>query len=222
MYPLLHNLLEDYESLYPPDQWREPFSYVKTSEKIEGTRQQRLARTPRKCNLIKYERASGRFQSTELGWIASHYYVTHNSMSVYNQHLRPTMLQLALFHVFVLSNELNPVRQEVIRALFGACDRRYLTLSLRYQEKLELGKLLERVSIPVKESVEEPAARINVLLQAYISQLKLKGNMVSHTAKHYTVISNTDSCQRSNQSRPAPPSVNEPDDISPLLNNQSP
>ena len=43
------------------------------------------------------------------------------------------------------------------------------------QEKLELGKLLERVPIPVKESVEEPAAKINVLLQAYISQLKLEG-----------------------------------------------
>ena len=50
-----------------------------------------------KCNLVKYERASGRFQSTELGRIASHYYVTHNSMSVYNQHLRPTMSQLELF-----------------------------------------------------------------------------------------------------------------------------
>ena len=44
-----------------------------------------------------------------------------------------------------------------------------------FQEKLELGKLLERVPIPVKESVEEPAAKINVLLQAYISQLKLEG-----------------------------------------------
>jgi Sec63 Brl domain len=43
------------------------------------------------------------------------------------------------------------------------------------QEKLELGKMLERVPIPVKESVEEPAAKINVLLQAYISQLKLEG-----------------------------------------------
>lgn len=38
-----------------------------------------------------------------------------------------------------------------------------------------MGKLLERVPIPVKESVEEPAAKINVLLQAYISQLKLEG-----------------------------------------------
>ncbi|KAH9047169.1 putative RNA helicase [Lactarius hengduanensis] len=105
-----------------------------------------------KCNLIKYERASGRFQSTELGRIASHYYVTHNSMSVYNQHLRPTMSQLELFRVFALSNEFKLI-----------------------PEKLELGKMLERVPIPVKESVEEPAAKINVLLQAYISQLKLEG-----------------------------------------------
>jgi pre-mRNA-splicing helicase BRR2 len=36
--------------------------------------------------------------------------------------------------------------------------------------------LLERVPIPVKESVEELAAKINVLLQAFISQLKLEGN----------------------------------------------
>ncbi|PFH47664.1 hypothetical protein AMATHDRAFT_77103 [Amanita thiersii Skay4041] len=109
-----------------------------------------------KCQLLKYERSSGRFQSTELGRIASHYYVTYNSMMVYNQHLRPTMTTLELFRVFALSNEfkLLPVRQE---------------------EKLELAKLLERVPIPVKESVEEPAAKINVLLQAYISQLKLDG-----------------------------------------------
>ncbi|KAH9930429.1 Sec63-domain-containing protein [Epithele typhae] len=109
-----------------------------------------------KCHLIKYERSSGRFHSTELGRIASHYYVTYSSMATYNQHLRPTMAHLELFRVFALSNEfkLIPVRQD---------------------EKLELGKLLERVPIPVKEAVEEPAAKINVLLQAYISQLKLDG-----------------------------------------------
>jgi pre-mRNA-splicing helicase BRR2 len=73
-----------------------------------------------KCSLVKYERASGRFQSTELGRIASHYYVTYNSMSVYNQHLRSTMSQLELFRVFALSNEfkLIPVRQEVCDLFF--------------------------------------------------------------------------------------------------------
>ncbi|THU99503.1 hypothetical protein K435DRAFT_939008 [Dendrothele bispora CBS 962.96] len=44
---------------------------------------------------------------------------------------------------------------------------------VRQEEKLELGKLLERVPIPVKESVKELAAKINLLLQSYISQLKL-------------------------------------------------
>ena len=58
-----------------------------------------------KCNLIKYDRSSGRFQSTELGRIASHYYVTYNSMSTYNQHLKPTMSTIELFRVFALSNE---------------------------------------------------------------------------------------------------------------------
>ncbi|KAG5640834.1 hypothetical protein DXG03_006882 [Asterophora parasitica] len=112
-----------------------------------------------KCQLLKYERSSGRFQSLELGKIASHYYVTYSSMMTYNQHLRPTMSTLELFRVFALSNEfkLLPVR------------------SGKRREKLELGKLLERVPIPIKESVEEPAAKINVLLQAYISQLKLDG-----------------------------------------------
>ncbi|KAI8374185.1 Sec63 Brl domain-containing protein [Radiomyces spectabilis] len=109
-----------------------------------------------KCNLIKYDKKSGRFQVTELGRIASHYYVTHHSMATYNQHLRPMMSHIELFRVFALSDEFKyiPVREE---------------------EKLELQKLLERVPVPVKESLEEPTAKINVLLQAYISQLKLEG-----------------------------------------------
>lgn len=36
-------LVDDYESLYPPDRWRDPVSYVKTSETIEETTQGALA-----------------------------------------------------------------------------------------------------------------------------------------------------------------------------------
>jgi pre-mRNA-splicing helicase BRR2 len=45
----------------------------------------------KKCQLLKYERTTGRFVSTELGRIASHYYVTYHSMMTYVKHLRPTM-----------------------------------------------------------------------------------------------------------------------------------
>lgn len=109
-----------------------------------------------KNNLVKYDRKSGYFQVTDLGRIASYYYITHGTIATYNEYLKPTMGDIELFRLFSLSEEFKYV-------------------SVRQDEKMELVKLLERVPIPVKESVEEPSPKINVLLQAYISQLKLEG-----------------------------------------------
>ena len=109
-----------------------------------------------KASLIKYDKKTGRLQSTDMGRIASHYYITHNSMLTYNQHIQPSVSPIELFRVFALSEEFKyiPIRQD---------------------EKLELAKLLQRVPIPVKETIDEPHCKINVLLQAYVSRLKLEG-----------------------------------------------
>ena len=109
-----------------------------------------------KHHLIRYDRRSGIFQTTELGRIASHYYITHQSMSTYNQLLKPTISEIELFRVFSLSSE-------------------FQFLTVRDEEKIELQKLMERVPIPIKESIDEPSAKVNVLLQAFVSQLKLDG-----------------------------------------------
>jgi len=109
-----------------------------------------------KANLIKYDRKSGNFQVTDLGIVASHYYVTHASMSTYNEHLKPTLGDIELFRLFSLSGE-------------------FKYLGVREEERLELEKLLEKVPIPVKEGIDEPSAKVNVLLQAYISRLRLDG-----------------------------------------------
>ncbi|TIA42143.1 Sec63-domain-containing protein [Aureobasidium pullulans] len=108
------------------------------------------------ANLVKYDKRAGRIVSTELGRIASHYYITHKSMLTYNQQIQPSITPIELFRVFALSEEFKyiPVRQD---------------------EKLELAKLLGRVPIPVKETIDEPNCKINVLLQAYVSRLKLDG-----------------------------------------------
>jgi len=46
-------------------------------------------------------------------------------------------------------------------------------VTVREDEKMELAKLLDRVHIPIKESLEEPSAKINVLLQAgNVSQME--------------------------------------------------
>nr|NVI75523.1 lethal (3) 72Ab [Cucujiformia] len=109
-----------------------------------------------KCGLVKYDRKTGQFQPTEIGRIASHYYCTHETMQTYNQLLKPMLSEIELFRVFSLSGE-------------------FKNITVREEEKLELQKLMERVPIPIKESIEEPSAKVNVLLQAYISQLKLEG-----------------------------------------------
>ncbi|OQO00368.1 hypothetical protein B0A48_13716 [Cryoendolithus antarcticus] len=108
------------------------------------------------ASLVKYDKKTGRLQSTELGRIASHYYITHSSMLTYNRNIQPSIGPIELFRIFSLSEEFKyiPVRQD---------------------EKLELAKLVGRVPIPVKETIDEPQCKINVLLQAYVSRLKLEG-----------------------------------------------
>eukprot|EP00047_Mylnosiga_fluctuans_P022270 m.116969 g.116969 ORF g.116969 m.116969 type:complete len:2124 (+) comp9197_c0_seq4:160-6531(+) len=109
-----------------------------------------------KASLIKYDRKNGNFQVTDLGRIASYYYCTHETMSNFNALLKPTLTEIELLRVFTKATEFKYV-------------------CVREEEKSELQKLMERVPIPVKESIDEPGAKINVLLQAYISQLKLEG-----------------------------------------------
>uniref|UniRef100_A0A670Z821 U5 small nuclear ribonucleoprotein 200 kDa helicase n=1 Tax=Pseudonaja textilis TaxID=8673 RepID=A0A670Z821_PSETE len=88
-----------------------------------------------KNNLVKYDKKTGNFQVTELGRIASHYYITNDTIQTYNQLLKPTLSEIELFRVFSLSSEFK--------------------------------------NITVREPrLETP---INVLLQAFISQLKLEG-----------------------------------------------
>ncbi|KAL3945346.1 MAG: hypothetical protein SGBAC_000551 [Bacillariaceae sp.] len=109
-----------------------------------------------KNHLIRYDRKSGAFQATPLGRVASQFYISHSSMAVYSRHMRPNMSDIELLRLFALSGE-------------------FTHITVREEEKLELAKLAGRVPIPVKESPSEPTAKVNILLQAYISRLKLDG-----------------------------------------------
>lgn len=106
--------------------------------------------------LVKYDRKTGVLSATELGRVASHYYLSYQTVATFHEHLKPTMSDIELFRVLSLSGEF-----------------KYMTV--REEEKVELTKLLDKVPIPVKESIEEPSAKVNVLLQSYISRLGLEG-----------------------------------------------
>lgn len=130
---------------------RDPGLYRRRLELVHAA-----ARALEAANLIRYDQRSGLISGTEQGRISSYYYLGHESMGVYNQQLKSSSTESDLCRIFALSAEfkLIPVRQE---------------------ERLELQKLSERVPLPIRENFDEPTAKINILLQSYISRLSLEG-----------------------------------------------
>ena len=109
-----------------------------------------------KYGLVEYDRQSGTVHPTPLGQVSSHYYLKPDSISIYNSNLKPHMGPIDLLKVFSMSLE-------------------FKSIQVREEEKLEVAKLMERVPYPVKGSSEEASSKMNCLLQAYISRLKLEG-----------------------------------------------
>ncbi|TVU35736.1 hypothetical protein EJB05_17639, partial [Eragrostis curvula] len=93
----------------------------------------------------------------------------------------PTLYSLPA-DILESDNMLEKQRADLIHTAANILDRNGLIKYDRktgQDEKMELVKILDRVPIPVKESLEESSAKINVLLQAYISRLKLEGLSLS-------------------------------------------
>uniref|UniRef100_A0A8C3K8M4 Activating signal cointegrator 1 complex subunit 3 n=1 Tax=Calidris pygmaea TaxID=425635 RepID=A0A8C3K8M4_9CHAR len=109
-----------------------------------------------KNNLVKYDKKTGNFQVTELGRIASHYYITNETMQTYNQLLKPTLSEIELFRVFSLSSEFRNITVREVGS--QPAPRPPLSMLPRADSELAPGGTV-----------------INVLLQAFISQLKLEG-----------------------------------------------
>lgn len=109
-----------------------------------------------RAGLVKYNKRTGEIEGTDLGKVAADFYVSHQTMSTYIEHMKLSTTDIDLYRIFSLSGE-------------------FRHMSVREEEKLELARLAERVPIPIKEPLEESTAKVNVLLQAYISNLSLDG-----------------------------------------------
>lgn len=109
-----------------------------------------------KNGLVLFDKKSGSIQSTQLGIIASHYYLKYESISTYNQNIHPNMNMIDLFRLFSLSEE-------------------FKLIGIREEEREELEYLGHKVPVPIKGSLDDSCSKINILLQAYISQFVLDG-----------------------------------------------
>lgn len=106
--------------------------------------------------LVDYDASLGCTAPTELGRVAAHFYLLPATAHMYHTRLRSWMLPIDVLQVFAHSDEF-----------------RYVPV--RHEERLEVRKLAERCPVPVKEPPDDPRAKINVLLQLYVSKLRLEG-----------------------------------------------
>ena len=136
--------------------------------------------------LIKYDVKAGLFESTGLGRIASYYYITNPSVATYNEHLKPNMTEIELFNLFSRSAEFSQI-------------------VVRPEEKLELNMLMNKVPIPIRETVDDPCAKVNVLLQAYISHVKLEKFALACDMVYITQVGRTIKTRSILVHRPHPP-----------------
>jgi pre-mRNA-splicing helicase BRR2 len=110
----------------------------------------------RKHKMIQYDAKERRIQPLEASRIASHFYVSTKSMVTYLDALAPAMHDVQLFRLFAASSE-------------------FTNVAVRQEEHGQMLDLLTRVPIAVQEDPRSPLAKINVLLQCYISGLSLDG-----------------------------------------------
>eukprot|EP01125_Pyxidicula_operculata_P022548 TRINITY_DN928_c0_g1_i3.p1 TRINITY_DN928_c0_g1~~TRINITY_DN928_c0_g1_i3.p1 ORF type:complete len:2094 (-),score=618.62 TRINITY_DN928_c0_g1_i3:183-5534(-) len=110
------------------------------------------ARRLDKCKMIRYDERVQTFAVTDLGRIASHFYIQHETIEHFNQGLKSTMSDSQVFDLVAQATEFD-------------------NIMLREDETGELMKLeQEDCFLTVKGGPESRHGKVNILLQSYISK----------------------------------------------------
>ncbi|KAG5482202.1 hypothetical protein CUR178_06061 [Leishmania enriettii] len=110
----------------------------------------------KQSKMAEYDARARKVVGTAYGRIASFCYITATSMATYLSLMSNAMQDVELFRVFASSSE-------------------FANIGVRAEEQAQLKELLECAPVAVRESRYTPLAKINILLQCYISQKGLEG-----------------------------------------------
>ena len=103
------------------------------------------------CTMIRYDPRSENLASTDMGRIASHYYLKYGTIEAFNTMLSSHMTDEESLHVMCSSAEFDQ-------------------LKLRPEELSEMDKLKKQSFIKCKVPLEDTAGKVNILLQGYLNQ----------------------------------------------------
>ena len=124
---------------------------------LEGKRIELICTAARRlddCRLLRYDERSGALAATDMGRVASHFYIRHESMDLFYRELSR-----------------RPPSDEEALALLCRADE-FKQLRARDEEIKELEMLRRQVPFDVRGDVTTTEGKANVLLQAYISGVR--------------------------------------------------
>lgn len=114
------------------------------------------ARNLDKAKMVRYDEKTGYLFATDLGRTASHYYINYDTIEMINERLRMDM------------------NEKDILAMISSCTE-FQQLKVRDEEMEELDYLHGECPLAIKEGIENTNGKVNLLIQAYISRLRLEG-----------------------------------------------
>ncbi|KAI0832546.1 Sec63-domain-containing protein [Trametes gibbosa] len=103
------------------------------------------------ARMVAFDRQTGSLVCTDLGRIAAKYYIRHKSIEIFNEKFRPKMSEADVLAMLSMSTEFDQIQ-------------------VRENEVKELELLIENAPCAVKGGTDTSQGKVNVLLQAYISQ----------------------------------------------------
>ncbi|XP_025995580.2 activating signal cointegrator 1 complex subunit 3 isoform X2 [Solenopsis invicta] len=109
------------------------------------------ARALDKAQMIRYDARTGDLNATDLGRIASHYYLKYDTVEIFNELQKPIMTE-----------------PEILAMISHA--QEFEQLKIRDDEVNELDELMQDCQLIVQGGVENVYGKVNILLQTYLSR----------------------------------------------------
>ena len=115
-----------------------------------------------KAKMVRYHESNGYLHPTDLGRVASHFYILVESVVLFNEKMKQSMTEAEIISMISESKEFDSIK-------------------IREEELEELDRLYEEGCMlhPVRGGTENPHGKVNILLQSYISKTPIKAFSLS-------------------------------------------
>ena len=141
-----------------------------------------------KAKMLRFNFETTNMNTTDTGIVASHFYVKYASLELYNELVHPAMSEADCFEVVARSSEFENVQardeenQELVKLLTNACPIKIKTQAIEGE-----GIVIDQI------------AKVNILLQAYISKAEVDGFALVADMNHVVQSAGHFSCRGTNR-----------------------